>query len=214
MSQSPDEALRLSERRFRTVFEMAFEFIGLLRTDGTLLEANQAPLHRYGLTKADVHGTLFWDLPGWRATSPDTQESLRTAIATAAQGQFIRYEVEVPAPNGELRTYDFSLMPVKDEAGQVIEIIPEGRDITERKRMEQDLREANSKLVAALDEIKVLRGLIPICSWCKKIRDDQSQWHTMEEYISARTEVLFSHEICPACFAKTTAEFEKGRGSQ
>lgn len=58
-----------------------------------------------------------------------------------------------------------------------------------------------SELEASLSQIKQLQGLLPICSYCKKIRDEQDYWHRVESYISEHTEVIFSHGICPECYA-------------
>lgn len=60
---------------------------------------------------------------------------------------------------------------------------------------------------AALDEIKVLRGILPICSYCKQIRDDKGIWKQMEEYIYAHSEAAFSHSICPDCMKKHYPEY-------
>jgi hypothetical protein len=57
----------------------------------------------------------------------------------------------------------------------------------------------NAKLRKALDEVRVLRGIIPICAWCKKIRDDKGYWGQIESYISSHTEAEFSHGMCPEC---------------
>lgn len=75
------------------------------------------------------------------------------------------------------------------------------RDITERKRAEEALEEERRRLQQALDEIRTLRGIIPICSYCKKIRDDEGFWSQVEQYVSDHTDAKFSHGICPACFA-------------
>ncbi|MCF8129170.1 MAG: response regulator [Deltaproteobacteria bacterium] len=64
------------------------------------------------------------------------------------------------------------------------------------------LRKLNRDLQRALDEIKTLRGIIPICSSCKKIRDDDDSWQRIEKYISAHSEAVFSHSICPDCAKK------------
>ena len=64
------------------------------------------------------------------------------------------------------------------------------------------LRELNRDLQSALDEIKTLRGIIPICANCKKIRDDDDSWQRIENYISAHSEAVFSHSICPDCAKK------------
>ena len=57
-----------------------------------------------------------------------------------------------------------------------------------------------SELEQAMTEIKQLSGLLPICSYCKKIRDDQNYWHQLERYIATRTDAKFSHGICPDCY--------------
>jgi phosphoserine phosphatase RsbU/P len=59
-----------------------------------------------------------------------------------------------------------------------------------------------AELKEALDHVKILQGFLPICSYCKKIRDDKEYWHQVENYISTRSEVEFSHSICPDCYQK------------
>jgi len=68
------------------------------------------------------------------------------------------------------------------------------------------------QLQSALNEVRTLQGLIPICAHCKKIRDDQGYWNQMESYIQSRTEALFSHGICPDCLAEVKADFERELG--
>ena len=70
------------------------------------------------------------------------------------------------------------------------------------ERKNTRLRELNRDLQSALDEIKTLRGIIPICANCKKIRDDDDSWQRIEKYISAHSEAVFSHSICPDCAKK------------
>ncbi|MCS6969679.1 MAG: nuclear transport factor 2 family protein [Planctomycetota bacterium] len=66
-------------------------------------------------------------------------------------------------------------------------------------RVNEQLRAINHELQQRVAEIRVLTGLLPICSGCKKIRDDGGQWQPLESYISARSEARFSHGLCPAC---------------
>ncbi len=72
-------------------------------------------------------------------------------------------------------------------------------EIAERKQVERERENLINKLQASLDKIKTLRGLIPICASCKKIRDDKGYWQQVEEYICLHSDVQFSHSICPAC---------------
>lgn len=69
----------------------------------------------------------------------------------------------------------------------------------ERKRAQREREKLIRKLQAALDNIKILRGLLPICAHCKKIRDDQGYWRQVEEYIREHSEAEFSHGLCPEC---------------
>jgi DNA-binding response OmpR family regulator len=72
----------------------------------------------------------------------------------------------------------------------------------ELEEKNSDLQQLNRELSVALEEIKTLRGILPICSHCKKIRDDTESWQQLEEYISTHSEAKFSHGICPDCAKK------------
>ena len=71
-----------------------------------------------------------------------------------------------------------------------------------RSRAEAKLRDLNRELRTALDQIKTLRGLLPICAWCKKIREDDGYWQQLETYLMEHTHVEFTHGICPDCLEK------------
>ena len=73
------------------------------------------------------------------------------------------------------------------------------RNHIELKRRNDLVKEQRDQLEVALSRIKQLEGIIPICMYCKKIRDDQQSWHQLETYISNHSEALFSHGICPHC---------------
>jgi len=80
-------------------------------------------------------------------------------------------------------------------------------DIEEREIAEIEKDAAIAKLEKAIDEIKVLKGFIPICANCKKIRDDAGYWQHVETYIRDRSDIEFSHAICPDCSKKLYPEF-------
>lgn len=76
------------------------------------------------------------------------------------------------------------------------------RDVTERKRSEAEKEKLIAELKEALSSVKTLSGLLPICASCKRIRDDQGYWKKLEEYISAHSDAIFSHCLCPECARK------------
>ncbi len=146
-------ALQESERRFRAIFDSMFQFIGLMQPDGTLLKANQTALDFGGLRLEDIAGCPFWETPWWSRDS-HIQEQLKAAIAQAASGEFVRYEVDVLGAGDQVITIDFSIKPVKDETGRVVLLIPEGRDISDRKRTEEALRQSESQLRVKNQELQ------------------------------------------------------------
>jgi len=75
--------------------------------------------------------------------------------------------------------------------------------------LQQKLGERVAELQAALSNVKKLHGLLPICSYCKRIRGDDQYWQQVEGYIAEHSEVQFSHGICPACYATVSAELEE-----
>ncbi len=82
-------------------------------------------------------------------------------------------------------------------------------DIEERKKAEIEKDVTIVELRKTIDEVKVLKGFIPICAKCKKVRDDAGYWQQVETYIRDRSEVQFSHGICPTCSKELYPELEK-----
>ena len=145
-----EETLREKEWRYHAIFDHTYQFIGLMAPDGTLLEANKTALAFSGINESDVFGKFFWETPWW-AHSKELQERLREAVTTAAGGKFVRFEATHTTAGGALRYIDFSLTPVKDETGKVVLLIPEGRDITDRKLAEHALSQSEDTARALLN---------------------------------------------------------------
>ena len=97
---------------------------------------------------------------------------------------------------------------IKAANGRFIVLV---RDITSRKQMEMEKEKLILELKEAMSKIKTLSGLLPICSSCKKIRDDKGYWNQLEAYIKAHSEADFSHSICPECAKKLYPEFYNGK---
>ncbi|MEM1238366.1 MAG: EAL domain-containing protein [Cyanobacteria bacterium P01_H01_bin.26] len=139
--QSLREEVQTSETRFRAIFNQTFQFIGLLESDGTLLEINQTALNFSALRRDQVIGLPFWQAPWWGLSSM-TQAQLQASIEQAAQGNFVRYEVDVLGAADQAITIDLSLRPVTENSDEVILIILEGHDISDRKQVETELQKS------------------------------------------------------------------------
>ena len=146
--QAKQEELQISVRKSRAIFDQTFQLIGLLDPEGTVLDVNQTALSFAGVSLDSVVGKPFWETP-WYSHSERLIAKIKDAIAQARAGAFVRQENEHPDADGQIRTIDFSLKPVFDEHGHVIWLVPEGRDVTERKKIETDLLHAKELADAA-----------------------------------------------------------------
>jgi PAS domain S-box-containing protein len=148
-----EERLSRSQAQLRAIYDGAYEYICLLSTDGTLLDCNRASLEFAGNRREDIIGLPFWETP-WFVPTPGASQAVREGVALAATGQFVRYEAPLIHPSGAVVTFDFSLHPVLDDRENVIYLLAEGRNITERK--EAELRDAF--LVGLDDATRPLTG--------------------------------------------------------
>lgn len=95
----------------------------------------------------------------------------------------------------------------RPEAYTVFSVI----DVSEEKRQQETLTRRKDELEATLARVKRLEGIISICMYCKKIRNEQESWEQLEKYITENSDALFSHGICPDCYARSQVAFETAR---
>lgn len=144
-------SLRLKERRFEAMVDGAFEYIGLLTPEGTLLEVNQSALRFAAVTKDHVIDRPFWDAPWW--THDQAQQArLRAAIAVAAGGQPTGFEATHVGADGQSVVVDFTLRPVTVDASPVSYLIAEGRDVTDRLHAQSVLTRSRDDLATRVSE--------------------------------------------------------------
>jgi PAS domain S-box-containing protein len=137
--------VRQSEAYLRRVLDNLFAFVGVLLPDGTLIEANRAPLEAAGIWLEDVIGKKFWECYWW-SYSPDVQAQLRDSVERANRGELVRYDVPVRVAGEERVWIDFQLSPLRDETGRITHLIPSAMDITARQQAEEQLRDSTHKL--------------------------------------------------------------------
>ena len=157
-----------TELRFKGIFNNTFQFTGLLSIDGTLLEANQTALDFSGVTRDQVIDKPFWEAY-WFSISEDTKTRLRESVKRAAQGEFIRYEIDSYGAGQVVITIDFSIRPLKNESGQVVLLIPEGRDISGNKAIENALRKSELMLAKA-------QKIAKLGNWEWDVVNDEITW--------------------------------------
>lgn len=143
----------------QTILDAMYQFLGLLDTDGNVLEINRAALEGAGIKLDDVIGKPFWETHWW-AISEKNRAIVREMVAQAKQGQFVRRDIDV---YGDMRGsgkifVDFSLTPIRDKNGLVKFLLPEGRNITEKIEMEAELKQKNEQLELTLQKLRDLDG--------------------------------------------------------
>ncbi len=130
--------------KFRAFFEQGTNFAGVLALDGTVVEANRLCLDACGFARDEVIGKPFWEC-GWWNRSAAVMEMVRAASLQAAGGRLFRTETHYFVADGAERVVDLILAPVTDEAGRVLFVAATGTDVTDRRRMEDMLREQDRR---------------------------------------------------------------------
>ncbi|MEO0743732.1 MAG: CheR family methyltransferase [Pseudomonadota bacterium] len=151
--------LETSAARLQRVLDSVVAFVGVMDTDGTLYEANQPALDAAAVAREDVIGKPFWDAPWWNYDAA-VQNQLKDAIARAAQGETMRYDAKIRLTGDQFIYIDFQIVPLLDEDGNVVELIPSGVNITERLLAEDAVRRNAEQLSETLDGVATLVGLL------------------------------------------------------
>jgi len=126
----------------------------------------------------------------------DRERTLEQNRKVRAGGQALGFENRYLCKDGSYRWLLWNA--TADLDNQVIYSV--ARDITERKQAEQEREQLLQSLQAAFAEVKELQTILPICVYCKNIRNDENYWQTVEAYISHHTNTQFTHGICPSCY--------------
>ena len=104
---------------------------------------------------------------------------------------------------------DVTASPIRNENGEIIGGIELIKDVTEQIKSGKEREKLIGELKEALSKVKTLNSLLPICSSCKKIRDDKGYWNQIESYIAKHTDSLFTHGLCPDCAKRLYPELSE-----
>ena len=190
--QNYNSAIKVGLEAYRRMFEdqCAVMYIVDLETF-KIINANKAALRFYGY---DLDTMLTKRIPDLN-TTPEAEIRSEIKLAVAEGRSYYQYKHQLA--NGEIRDVEIYANPISIQGKEYSFSIV--HDITEHKKTSEERERLIFKLQSALEEIKTLRGIIPICSFCKKIRDDSGFWRQVEVYIKEHSEADFSHSLCPEC---------------
>jgi len=172
-------------------FEVSIDMLCFLDFNGYFKRLNPAWERTLGFTRSELMSRPFIEF-----VHPDDRERTQKQNADVrGGGKALGFENRYLCRDGSYRWLRWNAAP--DSGKQVIYSV--ARDITDAKRAEAEREQLVLELQEALNEVESLQEILPICSYCRKIRDDKNYWQTVESYLLKHTGSRFSHSICPSC---------------
>lgn len=190
------EMLRSSEKFFQNLIQNSLDVIFTIDLQGGLRFRNKVAEKMTGYSVDALMTMNIRDL-----VSLKDQDYLFDRLEKRIKGEVLPqpFSFEIIHKGGHRVPVELTTTPIKDTAGKLFGVQGVARDITKRKQAEREQERLIAELQNALSEVKTLSGLLPICSHCKKIRDDKGSWIQLESFIHERSKAKFSHGICPDC---------------
>ena len=191
----PDDSQDL-EARF---FDLSIDMLAIARFTGYFKRLNPAWRRRSGSA-----GRSSCRSRCSTSSTPMTgARTLEQNRKVRAGGQALSFENRYVCKDGSYRWLLWN--STADPEHELIYAV--ARDITARKQAEEERERLVRELQVALAEVKELQTILPICMYCKSIRDDENYWQTVEAYMSQHTGTHFSHGICPACYERVSEDW-------
>lgn len=165
---------------------------------GKYMGCNEAFEALFGMEREEMIGKTVFDI------NPKELAEIYHAkdMALFDDGGIQQYDSQVKNTSGQLRDVIFYKSVYTKTDGTTQGLIGAVLDVTELRKANQEREELISRLEKALEDIKHLSGIVPICSHCKSIRDDKGYWNRVESYLALHPDAGLSHGICPDCARK------------
>ncbi len=196
-----EEEIKTAREYTQNLIDSSLDMIMSTDNERRLVEFNRAAEKAFGYRKEEILGEKVDVLYA------DPKEGERVHETVLKTGKSVE-EITNIRENGTVFRSLLSATLLKDATGRVIGKMGISRDIEEKKQAEEEREKLISELQDALKEIKTLRGILPLCSFCKKIRDDKGYWEQVDVYIHKHSQADISHSICPECAKEHYPDFD------
>jgi PAS domain S-box-containing protein len=202
-----EEAIRESEETYRSILNASPDDITITDMEGKIMMVSPAAKKMFGY-EPEYDGFKGSHIVNF--VVPDDRERARSNIRIKSQGGYTGPN-EYHGLRKDQSIFDIEVNNgfIHDANGQPTKMVFIVRDVTERKKAEEERENLIIELRDAMSKIKTLSGMLPICASCKKIRDDKGYWNQIESYIKRHSDAEFSHSICPECAKKLYPEYYK-----
>lgn len=184
-----------ADRRFHTVFEQATQWLFLLDNKGCLIDVNQMAMNFIHELKETVFGTIFWDSP-WYASSSEAQKIIKTGVSEANSGVLFNAEFNVIDKEQNNQIFELYMKPIFDDEDKVEQIVIECRNITGRKKAEEEIKALNTTL-----ELRVKERTSELEQTIMLLKEENKERKKAEEHAekanAAKSDFLsrMSHEL-------------------
>jgi PAS domain S-box-containing protein len=194
-----------ADEYYKSLFENSHTIKLIIAPEnGQILDANLSACRFYGYTKEQLKSLKITDIN----ILSEEEVFLEMQHARLEQRNYFLFRHRLA--NGMIKDVEAFSGPIIFFGRKVLYSII--HDISEKKQLESEKERLNASLETAIEEIKTLKGILPICASCKKIRNDKGYWEQIEAYISDHSDAEFSHSICPDCIKKLYPDFKMPDG--
>jgi PAS domain S-box-containing protein len=199
------EELRQSKERFQGAFDYAAIGMALVATDGRWLQVNRSVCDITGYSQPELLATTFQAI-----THPEDLDADLEYVRQMLAGEIRHYHMEKRYfhKRGHIVWILLSVSLVHDAQGDPLYFISQIQDITRRKEAEKEKESLIRQLQDVLATVKTLQGLLPVCAWCKQVRNDEGYWLHLDAYVKEELDVTFTHGICPTCLERVSPSLE------
>jgi len=189
---------------YKKIFEDSPVGMTVCDSSGQAIEANNAICKIVGATKEQILVQNYHHLESWKKSGLS-----KTADRAVSSGKAKNKKVTLTSSFGKEITVNVNVLPFTDQGKEYVLFTFD--DLLEVKKVEDEREKLIDELRSAMAEIRTLRGILPLCSFCKKIRNDEGYWERVDIYIAKHSLADVSHGICPECFEKHYPDEYKNR---
>ena len=184
---------------------------GLIVSDeqGVIVKCNQSLSEMFACQEKDLLGKHLLNFIADDSSPQETPDAIRILMSLGSVKDF---QTRCTTCDQRAIDVEMNMVLMRDHTDSVTGTVSAIRDISQRKEQERQREKLIKELQDAMAKVQQLEGLLPICSWCKKVRDDKGYWQQIEAYISLHTKAGITHGICPEC-AKKVLEELRSKGS-
>ena len=199
-------SIQNSNDKYRDLFENANDAIFMLDAEHNYVDVNKKAVELFGYSREEFLQLNVLDV----IPSSQTYRSNTEFERLKENGKYEKFTGKQKTKDGRWLDIEVNSSIIMSN-GKVVGSRDIVRDITDRKKAEEERESMIADLKKALEEIRTLKGILPLCSFCKKIRNNNGEWKSIDVYIQEHSEADITHTVCPSCMKKHYPNYSKNK---